>query len=73
MEDATSSIGELVMADAASEWRKKGFTETHVWPGEYTLLIHPQTRDKVRIYLDGQVWLSLPKTGEYVRETKNDL
>ena len=73
MEDAPDSMGELIMADAVSEWRKKGFTETHLWPGEYTLLIHPQTRLQVRIYLSGQVWMSDPKTGKYIQEAKNEV
>jgi hypothetical protein len=48
-------------------WRDKGFTETYVFKGEYKLLLHPGTLDKVRLYDNGGVWISNPKTGEYER------
>jgi len=46
-------------------WKKKGYTEEHVFPGEYTLLMNPTTFDRVRVYENGQVWMTDLKTGMY--------
>jgi hypothetical protein len=56
--------------DLLAFWKEKGFTQIHLFKGEYILLINPHTFDKVRIYEDGSVWVSNPETGEYNREPK---
>jgi hypothetical protein len=61
------SDSESRSADLLAFWRDKGFTETYVFKGEYKLLLHPGTLDKVRLYDNGGVWISNPKTGEYER------
>ncbi len=63
--------GAHVSADRFNEliarWRERGFTEQHHFPGEYVLLIKPISIDCVRVYLDGNVWVKSPTTGEYER------
>lgn len=55
------------------EWyRKLGFTNKHVFKGEYTLLLNPDSLQKVRVYFDGRVWMS-GDTGEYVKVTKESI
>ena len=44
-----------------------GFTNRHDFPGEYVLLINPKTFDAVRVYEDGQIWATEPRTGAYVK------
>jgi hypothetical protein len=37
--------------------KKAGYTETTTFPGEYMLMIHPDTLHKVRVYENGSVWV----------------
>lgn len=53
---------------AEARWRAKGFTEPCVFEGEYILLTNPKTRDRVRIYFDGDVFIKHPETGVYEKE-----
>ena len=53
---------------AEARWRAKGFTEPCVFEGEYILLTNPKTRDRVRIYFDGDVFVKHPETGVYEKE-----
>ncbi len=54
-----------LMEEKVGEYLKKGYTETHAWPGEYLLMIHVQSRDKARVYEDGSVWELGGGSGEY--------
>ena len=36
----------------------EGYTEYHVFPGEYTLLVNPKTLGRIRLYENGAVWKS---------------
>lgn len=49
-------------------WIGRGFTERHVFAGEYTLLVNPATLDKVRIYENGNVWVFKSGQGSYQKE-----
>ena len=64
------SSSESRSTDLLAFWRDKGFTEIHIFVGEYKLLIHPRTLNKVRLYDNGDVWISNPKTGEYEKANK---
>ena len=44
-----------------------GYTNRKDFVGEYVLLINPKTFDKVRVYEDGQVWATDPRTGAYAK------
>jgi len=66
------SDSESRSTDLLAFWLDKGFTEIHIFKGEYTLLIHPRTLDKVRLYENGDVWVSNPKTGEYEKANGKD-
>ncbi len=47
-------------------WRSMGYTEEHVFPGEYILLVHPTHLRRVRVYYNGAVWVQA-ENGEYVK------
>jgi hypothetical protein len=66
------SDSESRSADLLAHWRDKGFTEIQAFEGEYKLLLHPGTLDKVRLYDNGDVWASNPKTGEYEKVNDQD-
>ena len=51
-------------------YQSKGFKVNGVWKGEYVLLTNSNI-DKVRVYENGDVWISDPKTGEYRKEKGN--
>ena len=38
-------------------YQELGFTETTLFPGKYTLLIHPRSLQKVRVYTTGKVFM----------------
>jgi len=46
-------------------FKQKGYVEEHKFYGEYLLLVNPQDFTKVRIYDNGQIWKTSPRTGEY--------
>lgn len=46
-------------------WKAKGYTEEHIFAGEYVLLCEQHGWNKVRIYDHGGVWATNPHTGEY--------
>ena len=50
-------------------WKEKGFVWEHVFPGEYVLLMHPKTLERVRIYDNGVVWIQNTQTGVYKIQT----
>jgi hypothetical protein len=49
-----------------SHYKKRGYTSTRLFPGEYVLMLNPKTMDKIRVYENGDVWKSDRKTGAYV-------
>lgn len=59
---------EMEVIQTRVRYFNQGYTELHTFPGEYLLMINPKTLDKVRVYFDGSVWVTDPKTGEYVKE-----
>ena len=66
--EARKVVSRRLVDSRKVEYLKLGFTELKDFPGEYLLMIHPRTLDKVRIYEDGRVWKTDPKTGEYFKE-----
>jgi len=50
------------------KYKDLGYTEEHIFPGEYVLLLDPKTLHKVRIYENGSVWVSDKLTGKYNKE-----
>lgn len=48
-----------------SKYKRKGYTEEYQFPGEYLLLVNPETLNRVRVYENGQIW-EQGRTGEYV-------
>ncbi len=37
--------------------KKAGYTETTTFPGEYTLMLNPDTLHKIRVYENGSMWV----------------
>ena len=59
-----------IQKEKVREFVDLGFASPYEFPGEYMLLIHPKTLDKVRVYVNGDVWKTDATTGEYFRSVE---
>jgi len=39
-----------------AKYQELGYTECHIFPGEYALLVNPDSMKRVRIYESGNGW-----------------
>ena len=60
-----------IVEDDMEEWALKGFQYDMTFPDEYDLWINPNTIQKLRRYIDGSVWITNIKTGEYQKAEKS--
>ena len=47
------------------QYQAAGYDKVAEFPGEYVLMIKPDTLDKLRVYEHGNVWIADSRTGEY--------
>jgi len=62
-----------IVEEDMEEWALKGFRYETTFPDEYDLWIKPDTMQKLRRYIDGSVWITNIKTGEYEKVEKSSV
>ena len=59
----------MTLNERLKHWQDRGYTERHDFPGEYILLVHPETLARVRIYPGHELHRELCTDYTLVKET----